>query len=212
MRRLIKDGLSRKIKKRADGGAGQGDADSCSPATKHPIPTPVAAASGPERASPVTTITAHPLPEKIAPSPPQPSNLAPTSPASVPPSAQPAVSEAPSANDDIDPWTRAYEIFQEREPKLMADYKKHLKGNATTSADLSGQQWVKSVVNELLEERKEKQLQVPFLGHDIKIRTQVERLAKFFLWSDSFVKAAVSAQPYAALAWSGVSLLLPVGK
>jgi hypothetical protein len=35
--------------------------------------------------------------------------------------------------------------------------------------------------------------------------------AQFLLWSGPIVKDALSAQPYAALAWSGVSLLLPVG-
>ena len=43
----------------------------------------------------------------------------------------------------------------------------------------------------------------------MKIRNQVERLTKFLQWSDPLVKAAVSAQPYAALAWSVVGLLLP---
>lgn len=41
-------------------------------------------------------------------------------------------------------------------------------------------------------------------------REQVERLAKFVLWSDEIVKSALSAQPYAALACSGVSIALPV--
>ncbi|KAJ6078055.1 uncharacterized protein N7446_000991 [Penicillium canescens] len=36
-----------------------------------------------------------------------------------------------------------------------------------------------------------------------------ERSVKFVLWFDPIVKNAVSTQPYAALAWSGASLLLP---
>jgi ankyrin repeat domain-containing protein 50 len=97
----------------------------------------------------------------------------------------------------------------------MADYGKHLaslRGDAAASADLSTPRSVESIVNKLLEDREKKRWRVSLLGKDIKVRKQVEVLTKFLLWSDPIVKAAVSAQPYAALAWSGVSLLLPVGK
>jgi ankyrin repeat domain-containing protein 50 len=116
---------------------------------------------------------------------------------------------------NVDPWTRAYKIVQEREDRLMADYNVHLaslQGDAVASADLSTSRSVESIVKKLSEDREQKQWRVSLLDHDIKIRTQVERLTKFLLWSDPIVKTAISAQPHAALAWSGVSLLLPVGK
>ncbi|KAL4767455.1 hypothetical protein BDW60DRAFT_220489 [Aspergillus nidulans var. acristatus] len=114
---------------------------------------------------------------------------------------------------DLDLWARAYEIFEQREPELLAAFKKHLNcssRNANTSGEFSDQKWVESTVNTLLKDREEKQLRVSILGHDIRIRAQVERLAKLLLWADPIVKTAVSTQPYAALAWSGVSLLLPL--
>ena len=130
----------------------------------------------------------------------------------VPPSTTSAADCTPS--QDVDPWHLAYKIFQNREPKLTVDYQSHLAslcdGN-TDSADLSTPRSVESIVKQLLEDRDEKQLRVSLLGKDIKIREQAERLAKFLLWSDPVVKNALSAQPYAALAWSGVTLLLPVG-
>ncbi len=64
--------------------------------------------------------------------------------------------------------------------------------------------------DQLLEERDKKKWRVSLLHKDVEIRKQAEKLAKFLLWSKDIVKDAVSAQPYAALAWSGVSLLLPV--
>ncbi|OCL07139.1 hypothetical protein AOQ84DRAFT_320378, partial [Glonium stellatum] len=95
----------------------------------------------------------------------------------------------------------------------MADYKKHLASlqeNAAPSADLLAPRFVESIVNKLWEDREKKQWGVSLLGKNIKIREQTERLAKFLLWSAPIVKSAVSAQPYAALAWSGVSVLLPL--
>jgi hypothetical protein len=114
---------------------------------------------------------------------------------------------------DLDPWARAYEIFQNRQPELVADYKKHLASlqhDAVASIDLSTPRSVESIVRQLLEDREKKQWRVSLQGKDIKTREQAERLVKFLIWSDSTVKNALSAQPYAALAWSSVSLLLPV--
>jgi len=121
---------------------------------------------------------------------------------------------SPPTRADIDPWARAYEVVQERERELMSDYKRHiasLQDDTAASGDLLTPRTVESVVNKLFEVREKKQWRVSLLGNDVKIRDQVERLAKFLLWSDPVVKNAISAQPYAALAWSGVSILLPVG-
>ena len=113
-----------------------------------------------------------------------------------------------------DPWVRAYEIFQDLQPELAADYKKHLaslKGSNTASADLSTRRSVEAIMNRLLKDREDKQWHISLLGKHVRVREQTEKLVKFLLWTDPIVKNAISAQPYAALAWSGVSLLLPVG-
>ena len=86
-----------------------------------------------------------------------------------------------------------------------------MRGEAGAGIDLSAPRSVEVIVKQLLEDREKKQWRVSLLGRDIKLREQAERLAKFVLWSDPLVKSALSSQPYAALAWSGVSLLLPVG-
>ncbi|KAL7908806.1 hypothetical protein GGI35DRAFT_413879 [Trichoderma velutinum] len=103
-----------------------------------------------------------------------------------------------------DLWARAYALVKERERQLMEDYERHI-------ASLEGEgKSVEVHVNRLLELRERKKIQISILGHDIAMREQIEKLAKFLVWSDTIVKSAVSAQPYAALAWSGVSLLLPL--
>ena len=115
----------------------------------------------------------------------------------------------PRPKDELDLWARAYEILQEREPELMGDFIRHLSSLQDDPDPLSSKS-VQSLVTRLLEDREKKQWRVSLLGKDIKIREQAERLAKFLLWSDSIISEAVSAQPYAALAWCAVSLLLPV--
>jgi ankyrin repeat domain-containing protein 50 len=125
------------------------------------------------------------------------------------PCGQPAASVIPSTSDTTDLWELAYELFRKQEPELAEDYNKQLPGNATAISDISSRQCVETALKKLLEDREKKQLKISFLGHSMKLRKQVERLTKFLQWSDPFVKAAVSTQPYAALAWSGAGLLLP---
>ena len=140
------------------------------------------------------------------------------SPALQPAKAIPASQTASEANshqssDDFDPWSRGYEILRTREPDLTGDYEKHLASlqpDAATIPSHFNSQSIESIVKKLLDDREKKQWRVSLAGKDIKVRDQCERLVKFVLWVDPVVKNAVSAQPYAALAWSGVSLLLPV--
>jgi len=92
----------------------------------------------------------------------------------------------------------------------MTDYGRHLAAHHNAVGLLSTPQSVESVVKQLLDDREMKQWRISLLGRDIKVRKEAEKLAKFLLWSDDIVKSAVSTQPYAALAWTAVSVLLPV--
>ncbi|KAL7920956.1 hypothetical protein ACQKWADRAFT_137897 [Trichoderma austrokoningii] len=54
---------------------------------------------------------------------------------------------------DLDPWTQAYEIFQDRESELASNYKRHLASlqiDTVSSADLSTPLSVGSIVKRLL--------------------------------------------------------------
>ena len=63
---------------------------------------------------------------------------------------------------------------------------------------------------ERLESEREPQQTINVYGKSISLREQADNVLKLVVWSDEVVKQALSAQPYAALAWSGVSILLPV--
>jgi ankyrin repeat domain-containing protein 50 len=94
---------------------------------------------------------------------------------------------------------------------LAGDYKKHLNSRGDDHPDpLSTPESTRSIVEQLVKDRETKQWRLPLAGKDINIREEAEKLVKFFIWSDGVIKSALSTQPYAALAWSGVSILLPV--
>ncbi|KAJ4359559.1 uncharacterized protein N0V89_000114 [Didymosphaeria variabile] len=114
-----------------------------------------------------------------------------------------------SADGDL--WEQAYEIVTQQEPDLMAAFAQHLTSAEGTSASPLVPQSITLIVERLTLERERKQWRLALFEKDIRVRNQIEKLAKFVLWSDGIIKQALSAQPYAALAWSGVSILLPSG-
>ncbi|PTB78374.1 hypothetical protein M440DRAFT_1328543, partial [Trichoderma longibrachiatum ATCC 18648] len=122
-------------------------------------------------------------------------------------------SEATPFTRNGDLWDLAFSMVQKRESELMLAYEEYLSslpGDAAVDANLSIPDFVKSVVDRAIQDREEKKWHVSLLGTDVEVRKQAERLVKLLLWSDPIVKSAVSSQPYAALAWSGVSILLPL--
>jgi len=106
---------------------------------------------------------------------------------------------------------RAYLMLQEREPELAELYENHLTTHNFLTGSLTPES-AKSMVEKLSQEREKKQWRINLFQKKMKIREQAEKLIKFLLVSDKVIKTALSAQPYAALAWSGVSIVLPVGQ
>ncbi|KAJ5998507.1 hypothetical protein N7451_006317 [Penicillium sp. IBT 35674x] len=115
-----------------------------------------------------------------------------------------------------DLWSKAFVMFQERDNdqellKAYTNYLVSLQGEDTSaSLDFSKPESVEIVVRKLLADRAQKQWKFQIRNYSISVREQFEKLGKFLTWSDSLVQTAVSTQPLAALAWSGVSLILPL--
>ena len=115
------------------------------------------------------------------------------------------------AKDSKDLWLQAYEALELREPDLVAAYKRWLAPTITNSADPSlSPELIETIIKSSLLDRESDQWVVSLGEKSVKVREQGEKVIKFILWSNDIVSQALSAQPYAALAWSGVSILLPV--
>lgn len=106
----------------------------------------------------------------------------------------------------------AYEALKLRDPGLVTAYERYLTSDdlRRTAFPSLSPELIESIVKPKLDDREASQLVVRLGREPIKVREQGEKIIKFILWSNDFISAAVSAQPYAALAWSGVSILLPV--
>ncbi|KAJ2979425.1 hypothetical protein NQ176_g3262 [Zarea fungicola] len=127
------------------------------------------------------------------------------------------ISEADTDSVSEDLWSRAYVALAEREPELVKDYERHIgawqnedETPAARQAALSNPKSVKETVESLQDARKNKQWKFSVRSQDKKVRDQLEKLVKLLSFADGIIKQAVSAQPYAALAWSAVSVFLPL--
>lgn len=115
------------------------------------------------------------------------------------------------ANNSKDLWLQAYEALKLREPDLVAAYNRLLAPTITNFADPSlSPELIETIINSNLQDREADQWVINLGKKSVKVREQGEKIIKFILWSKDIVSEALSAQPYAALAWSGVSILLPV--
>ena len=115
-----------------------------------------------------------------------------------------------------DLWSRAFKMLETEDPELTAEYTSFLKqkyAGEETQDDASPAlqtSTVRSVLDTLVEEREQKKWRFSVLGSEIVVREQVEKMLKFVMWTDDVVKPAISSEPHASLAWSGVTLVLPV--
>ncbi|EQB51729.1 hypothetical protein CGLO_08713 [Colletotrichum gloeosporioides Cg-14] len=118
--------------------------------------------------------------------------------------------QEPETPNDV--WSAAFRKFQESDGDLAKAYAKLLNPVHEEDDIKFEVDFVESTVKRLDKERDEKQWKIAFVGKSIHIRSQVEKMVKFLLWTDTVVKPALSTQPYAALAWSAVSIFLPLVK
>lgn len=110
-----------------------------------------------------------------------------------------------------DLWTRAYRALSEREPELVEDYAKHVEaGSVDAAGALSNPDSVRALVKSLQDTREKSQWKFSIRSKDHKVSDQLEKFVKLLALADGVVKQAVSSQPYAALAWSTVSVFIPV--
>jgi len=115
------------------------------------------------------------------------------------------------AKPSEDLWERAYRALEQREPDLVTEFACLVDPTVAESTKPSlSPEIIKNIISSKLQDREAKQMIIHLRNRPIKVREQGEKVVKFILWSNEIVSQAVSAQPYAALAWSGVSILLPV--
>lgn len=113
-----------------------------------------------------------------------------------------------------DLWKHAYEIVKRRNQEMVTAYEHYLglldPGHTSSTSPSLNPELLESIIQPKLDDREARRLVLHLGRKPIKVREQGEKILKFILWSNSAISAAVSANPFAALAWSGISLVVPV--
>jgi hypothetical protein len=116
-------------------------------------------------------------------------------------------------------WNEAYDALRANEENLVKDYEATTYKNlgtmvsstvALTGAKLGRENLMAIVLREKMEEVDENTWRLKFCGREVPIRDLAEPVVGIVKWADDYIGNAVSANPYASIAWAGVSLLLPV--
>ena len=104
-------------------------------------------------------------------------------------------------------WNQAFAAIRRKEPGTIQEYEEALCPGTGT---LSPAERMGEIVRQNLHDHDLKALSISLLGKSFKIRQIGESIITFIYESKGFITTAASTEPHLALAWSGVSFLLPV--
>jgi hypothetical protein len=119
-------------------------------------------------------------------------------------------------------WNEAYEDLKAKEESLMKDYEAAMSKDMTTilsstTLALAGPQipvlrkeQMTALVEKKTAEARENAWKLRYGDNEVLLKDLAGPVVSVIQDAEAFVNGAVSANPYASIAWAGVSLLLPV--
>lgn len=110
-------------------------------------------------------------------------------------------------------WALAYNKLKGQDPELIREFRRCLGLTATDDGDINDTELDDITKRALRELEKPEEVKGDKLSRTkASIRKYFQQTVEVVAASDAFISAAISSNPYAALAWTGVSLLLPVSR
>ena len=113
-----------------------------------------------------------------------------------------------------DLWEHAYNTLKKRDPKVVSRFEDHLASShpnfTTSTSSFLSPEVIQIIVDSNLADHEVNRMIIRCGNESIKVREKWDKIVHFLFWAKNSISAAVGAQPYAALAWASVSILLPV--
>ena len=120
-----------------------------------------------------------------------------------------------------DLWDRAHKFLREDKgrSRLLLAYERILASELNVDASpVASADWgsrerstqVSDLITKKLKVIEDTRWRLRLGEETVELKAQVNKVVKTVIWAQSFVSSAVSADPHSALAWAGVSLLLPL--
>ncbi|KAE8454432.1 hypothetical protein EG329_000054 [Mollisiaceae sp. DMI_Dod_QoI] len=116
-------------------------------------------------------------------------------------------------------WNQAFDELKEQEENLVEEYEKCLRGDLATMVGLTvsmpgskveRQEQMAVLLGRKIKQTKDDTWKLKFYGKDIPVKDLAQPVVGIIQWADDYISNALSANPYASIAWAGVSLLLPL--
>ncbi|KAN0115502.1 hypothetical protein V8E51_005046 [Hyaloscypha variabilis] len=119
-------------------------------------------------------------------------------------------------------WNEAYEELKDKEKSLVKDYEAAISkdigmilGSTSLALGAPGvavmrQEQMTALVEKKVEEAKKNAWKLKYGDNEVLLRDLAEPVVNVINDAEKFVDGLVSANPYASIAWAGVSLLLPL--
>ncbi|KLJ11401.1 hypothetical protein EMPG_09706 [Blastomyces silverae] len=124
--------------------------------------------------------------------------------------------EAPKPSQDLNSnslWDEAYNELRKEDAKLVDAYERDLfaiqdlEQRAPEGEDREIQ--LQKLLNSKLQDIENSQMKVSIHGKDVVIRDQVRKVVHSILSVKDYIGTVASVEPHAALAWTGVMIILP---
>lgn len=120
-----------------------------------------------------------------------------------------------------DLWDRAHRLLREDKSnrQLLLAYERIVLSelndvaSPVTSVDWGSRDrrvQVSSLITKKLKVIEDTRWRLQLGKETVEVKAQVDKVVKTVMWAQGFVSSAITADPHAALAWAGVSLLLPL--
>ena len=119
-------------------------------------------------------------------------------------------------------WNQAYDDLRSdlKDGKLIKKYEAIIATHVSTVVASTGQASVKAsrkddmlrLLDNKMTEIKANKWRLKFHDHEVLVEDLAKPVINMIDLADKYVSDAVSANPYASIAWAGVGLILPVSK
>ncbi|KAI1428724.1 ankyrin repeat-containing domain protein [Xylaria sp. FL1777] len=113
-------------------------------------------------------------------------------------------------------WNLAYTNLRKEDEKLVVEYEARLCGDLsaglvlTLGSKVSIRDRMEAILQRKMDEVNRDIWKLKFGSSDVQVRELVQPILSVVNQTNNFINAAVSANPYASLAWTGISILLPL--
>ncbi|KAK1536059.1 hypothetical protein CPAR01_09601 [Colletotrichum paranaense] len=132
---------------------------------------------------------------------------------------EPAAKLTPSQNSEgsiRQLWDVAYQNLRNQEESLVQEFEDQICGNLAAGLGVGvrshagTKDWLATILKNKMDQVNRESWRLKFGSSEVEVQDIVKPVLAVVDWANDFVAKALVSNPYASIAWSGVSLLLPL--